>query len=298
LKRVRIPAGTSREVKVTISPSDDLKYAEKWMYSGYLVIRPVTRGSQQAAQPDANGGIDWAAADKQTELYVPYSGFHGAYRSLKVLANPTSGFPALTQGTVVISPNSTATFSLKDTDVPNINLRLLHPCRRLLIKVVDDKGKVLGLVEGGENLWLGQNDHSPENLIYALPWNGKYVPDGAPIADGDMPTTDAKAKADSQDVKDGKYKLRILALRPFNSGKTLRGYEQWDSPLFTIDRTAAKVEPPKTNGGTDDLLPKGKTLARVLEALKRQGAEERQKAEQLAQDSMLPKPVVIPVVKE
>jgi len=298
VKRLRIPAGATRDVRVTISPNSGLPYAEKWLYSGYIVISPVQRGSK-SADYDGTRGIDWAAAAKQTEIYVPYSGFNGAYRSLKVMSNPSTGFPSLTYGAnqTVISPNSTAaTFSLKDADQPVINLRLIHPCRRLLVRAVNEKGKEIGLIDGGENLWLGQNDHTPENLLYQLPWTGKYVPDGPNVAEGDVPTTDPKTKAEPKDAPDGKYKLRILALRPFNSGKTRRGYEQWESPLFVINRAAAVQPPPKSNDG--NLLPKGKTLSRVLEALKQQGAEQRRKAEQLAQDSMLPKRVVIPVVRQ
>jgi hypothetical protein len=294
-KRVRIPAGGSTKVTVTITPSKDLKYSERWLYSGYLVIRPAKRGSK-IVTPDIGPGIDWAAMEKQTDIYVPYSGMHGDFRGIKVLANPASGFPALTLANqTVVSPNVTAVFSLKDKDVPTVNLRLVFPCRKLLVKVLSEAGKELGLIEGGENLWLGQNDHTPENLIYALAWNGKYTPDSTSSNEGDVPA--AEPKAEPTVAENGKYKLRILAQKPFNSGKSRRGFEQWDSPLFTIDRDAT---PPASNGssGTEDGRPSGHTLQRVLDRVQRQGAQERQKAAQLAQDSVLPKPANIPVVKE
>jgi hypothetical protein len=299
-QRVRIPAGGSREVTVTITPSKSLKYSERWLYSGYLVVRPVTRGSRIVQTPDIGPGIDWEAVEKQTEIYISYSGMHGDYRGLRVLSRPASGLPALAfSNSTVVQPNATATFSLKEKDQPVLNMRLIHPCRKLLVKVLNAQGKELGLVEGGENLWLGQNDNEPENLMYAVPWNGKYVPDDETnISEGDVATPNAKAKAEPKDVEDGKYKLRILAQRPFNSGKSRRGFEQWDSPLFTVDRNATPTQSKPDNEGTDDLRPHGNTIRRIADTLKRQDAAQRQKAEQLAQDSVLPKELVIPKSKE
>jgi len=158
---------------------------------------------------------------------------------LDVLSRPESGFPSLIKVVEKLSSKVEpgTVFSLKDSDVPVVAVRLIHPCKHMKVSVVDvESKKTLGLISNGDHKLLGQHDQAPDNLKTDIPWStGKYIDAGKLV-----------------DVKDGgKYKLVVEGLRPFANEKDARAWQKWESVEFSIDRTKT----PPTGAKLDDAEP-------------------------------------------
>lgn len=151
---VKVPAGKTKSVQVTITPPTG---PDQGQYGGYIVFTP--QGGGQVFR-------------------VPYAGFVGDYQSLPVLkANPFS-LPILPPGS-----DGDYTFTMNNDDLPLTWVNLAHQVRKLEMKVFDaNSGKTWH--------WAYKLDYLPRcqnfNYAFVFPWDGltmkgnkvTVVPDG------------------------------------------------------------------------------------------------------------------------
>jgi len=214
-KELVLRPGQSDKVNVFFSAPSNLSADERWLLSGYIYVTP-----KPTSDDLVNGFFKAAPA-----LSIPYGGMHGDYKSLSVLTRPESGLPALFSPATGKPSSAGDVFSLKGLDMPYLIIRLVHPCKHLKVRVVDAQGKDVGSVAGADAQYLGRNDNSEENLSIPVPWDGTYAKDGA------------KDPQPAETAKDGKYKLKVMALRPFGDEKNPTSWQTWTSPEFAIDRS-------------------------------------------------------------
>eukprot|EP00834_Sanchytrium_tribonematis_P001227 NODE_28_length_38599_cov_0.791792.p6 type:complete len:647 gc:universal NODE_28_length_38599_cov_0.791792:24953-23013(-) len=105
---ILIESGKSARVTVTIKPNNTLKYADNWIYGGYI----------------------FAYSDSDVTS-IPYCGFYGDYQSIPTFAK---GYPKLDGNT------------LNSKSIPKILIRLNHPAEALQVQVLKN-GKSIGLLE-------------------------------------------------------------------------------------------------------------------------------------------------------
>jgi hypothetical protein len=214
-KELTLRPGQSEKVNVFFSAPTNLSVDERWLLSGYIYVTP-----KPTSEDVQNGFVKTLPS-----LSVPYGGMHGDYKKVSILSRPESGLPTLFSPTTGKPAVAGDVFSLKGTDQPNTVVRLVHPSKHILVKVLAADGTELGTAVGTESEYNGRNDNTPTNLSNQLPWDGTFMKNGA------------GAKDPAETAKDGKYKLKFLALRPFGKKGNAADYQTWTSPEFTIDRT-------------------------------------------------------------
>jgi hypothetical protein len=221
-------------------------------------------------------------------LSIPYGGIKGTIRDVAVLPPASSGFPALvdSDSTVITQSSKIVTFSLGDNDQPTVNYRLLFPSRRVYIDVIDNNSRSLGIINGGDNHWVGQNDDSADNKISTQAWDGPYLTGGSSSSGGTTSNT--------SNAPDGTYQLRLHALNPFGDENNDDDYETWTSVPFIINRSSSLKKGGKKN--IDSI--RGPTLKQLLDKALAPSASARAKAKVLAEHSMLPRPVNIKSAKK
>lgn len=265
--------GKSTTVSVTITPPEDLEENQRWLYSGFILVEAIPTVDDDS--------------DHEIPVSVPYGGMKGAFRSVNVLPKPGSDLPALLAGndqSVVTKP---VTFTMKGTDFPIIAFKLMFPCRKIKIVVLNEAGKELGTITDGEAQFLGQNDSTGENTSDMTPWDGTFTP-------GKKPSAGRGKGSDARVVKalDGVYSLRLYALKPLGQEENPKDYETWNSVQFTISRSGRGGHNADDESGTSDGAGKV-TLKQIQAKLVREGAAELEKATKLAQSSAEPHKLVL-----
>jgi len=268
--KLTLEPGHSEKVTIFFSEPTNVASAERWLYGGYIAVQP-----HLTYEDMLNGNFK-----KQTVITIPYSGMRGDYKSLPILPDPTSGIPALFNGATaaLIAKDAKAAdnvFSATADDTPVAVVRLTHPCAHLVVKAVNDKGKEVGVIAGGDNKYLGRNDATPENMSLQLVWNGKLV---------------GKTDKDSVDAPNGVYHLTVAALRPLGKDDVPADWQTWSSPAFTLDRSK-KVDAPAANNTLDDAILKfvGSKIHNTGKNVEDIGRFD---------SSVLPRPFKFPVAKE
>ncbi|KAJ1722308.1 hypothetical protein LPJ53_003258 [Coemansia erecta] len=185
-----------------VAPSG-LQESDRWFYGGFI-----------------NFSLKWDGDTACSEYVVPYAGFNGNYRRLKIFTpNDSSGLPALANSSqgilsdpsqLVISGNATALL-LYSIEVPT---------RILSATMVSSTGKVVGY------LGYGYVEYDIRNLPL-----GETPVSGAIIANS---VFSDKEETTEVDVPPGRYHARLMALYPFGNPKNPEDYQTWDSPEFTI----------------------------------------------------------------
>lgn len=192
---VTVPAGGSASVQVTIAANPALPDGS--LYGGYLVLQPVGGGAP---------------------LRVPYAGFKGDYQAIRVLRDAGLGLPRLARATATgFAPVAEgAVFTLKDGDVPYVQVHLAHQVRRLRVEVRDAaSGAMVG--RALELEYVGRN--STPTAFFALPWDGVVVKGNRALA-----------------VPDGEYVLVLSVQKALGEDDDPAHWEQWTSPRFRIQR--------------------------------------------------------------
>ncbi|KAI8052884.1 peptidase S8/S53 domain-containing protein [Syncephalis plumigaleata] len=214
-RNVEVPAGQSREITITIAPPRRLPDAEKWIYSGYVVVDPISNNTSQCS----------SKASSQEAVHVPYMGMKGRLRDVHVFRTP-GPYPFLrnlSNNVQISQPNETATYTMKDFDFPWVYIRLEYATRYAFVRVhqADDQ-QLLGLVPDSISELLTRNDDTADNRELALPWMG-----GVETTDGNHTVSN---------LPNGRYYLRVMALRPFGDINNDNDYDIWQSPTVTIAR--------------------------------------------------------------
>jgi len=152
------------------------------------------------------------------------------------------------------------------------------------VDVIDEDSKPLGIINGGDSHWVGQNDDSADNKVSSQAWDGTY------LTGKSSDSTDADGtNAPTADAPNGAYQLRLHALKPYGDENNDDDYESWTSLPFKIDRSSNFQHGKK---GIDSFRPPP-TLKQLLDKTLAATAGARAKAKDLAEHSMLPKPVHI-----
>jgi len=270
-KRFTLEPGHKQSLVLFFHEPTSLNAAENWLYGGYITVQPKLTYADMLS-----GNFK-----KQSAINVYYSGLRGDYKSVSVLTRPESGLPALfngASGAVVDAKAKSAdnVFSVQKGDIPIAVARLLFPCKHLVVKAIDANGKDAGVINGGDNKLLGRNDNTDTNSSLQLPWDGTVLPQGA------TSTTPAV------NAPDGVYHLQLLALRPFGKEDVPSDWQVWNSPTFTIDRSATAKPPAQ---GLDDSV--NKYIKSRVHSIGRNVED----ADKLA-DSVLPRPFRIVSFKQ
>jgi len=244
--------GQIRSVRVEISAPKDLSANERWAYSGYIVVEP----KRSYADVIKNAPV-------QPTHSVPYGGLKGRMRTLNVMII-NNDYPllqsAFDDSKVEDGKN---VFSMKANDYPKAVLRLAFSVRRLFVTVLEaDSGRMLGMIPGGESHWLGRNDDQADNQTMELAWKGLYTvfqkgkpaPPVGPRLDSDNDNDDDDKNSEKPvlEVNNGKYKLRVQALRPFGNENRQLDYQVWESGSIVVDRTRKPPVEKPTDDDTDD----------------------------------------------
>ncbi|RKP26967.1 peptidase S8/S53 domain-containing protein [Syncephalis pseudoplumigaleata] len=218
-RMAQVPAGASHEIIVTITPPLQLPDSEKWLYSGYLAIDPADNITLCQTR-------EYAGADA---VHVPYMGMKGRLRDVHVF-NLDGPYPFLrrldSRAQMAAHANATSVYTMRGDDIPWIFIRLEYPTRRALVRVHHaDTHRLLGLVPDSVSELLTRNDGMPDNRELAMPWAG-----GVEAIDAPHHTV--------SDLPDGRYYVRVMALRPFGDSANDNDYDIWQSPAVTIARSA------------------------------------------------------------
>jgi len=256
-KEITLRPGQSDKVNIFFNAPSNLSTEERWLLSGYIFVTP------KPTSEDVQNGF----TKSQPALSIPYGGMHGDYKKVSILTKPESGLPALFSPSTGKPSAAGDVFSLKDKDVPQVIVRLVHPTRHMIVKVLSSTGAELGTIVGGDQEFTGRNDNTPTNLATPVVFNGKYI---------------KKDSKDAETVADGKYKLKVQVLRPFGKEANAADWQTWTSPEFVVDST-------KTTTVEGD-------VTKALESFVRSRIGKPSTINTDA--SVLPQPFHIPVTKE
>ncbi|KAJ1949404.1 hypothetical protein EC988_004782, partial [Linderina pennispora] len=191
--------GQTRSIAVVITAPYGLKDSERWFYGGFL-----------------NFTMSWGdKSNGASSFVIPYAGFNGNYRQLDVLADPSEGFPVLTDASGNVT---TAPVTEKTPQVFSFRLEL--PSRLVSITLQDSKKKTMGYLPGGYLEYVSRNQQTPETLMYSAVVNGTVFKDT-------LMTQRVKVPA-------GQYQINLKALRPLGNPKNPKDYQAWTSPAISF----------------------------------------------------------------
>ncbi|KAJ2959470.1 hypothetical protein NQZ79_g5062 [Umbelopsis isabellina] len=214
---VTVPAKSKLDVKVRIHPP--VSPSALSIYSGYIVVQ------------DARNGY---------ESHVPYAGFTGSLSDIHVLfKNTTSPMVDIDE---VVSATKPAT----------LHFQLAAASAIVIIDVVSSANTTqsLGMIPGGYEQFLGRNDvYDPKDLL-GLEWYGTIAesPEAAvsrnklaPSLFGleTLPTSADKPMAilnmpGTKSLPNGKYHIRVSALRTYGNPKNPQDFDTWLSQLLEV----------------------------------------------------------------
>ncbi|KAF9166176.1 hypothetical protein DFQ26_008498 [Actinomortierella ambigua] len=268
---VTVPAGKSRRITVQINPPPSLPADEHWIYSGYIVIRPLATPS---------------APSSDEAIHIPYAGVKGSMKTLPIFVQTTPEHEILSNNASQICQvlgslqegKEQLIFSLKDNDYPAITICLENPTRRMELDLLDKDGKLIGHIGADDN--VGRSPPTKPTEVFA--WDGTYDPpnshskststilDDSGITSASFfyrgqaervgprpesvvaPSSTTKRDTTLQErdlspikgsdkdkiaVSDGFYQFRLRGLRLFGDRSKEDDFESWVFPMFQIVRT-------------------------------------------------------------
>jgi minor extracellular serine protease Vpr len=147
---IRVPAGRTASVKVTITPATGPEYGQ---YGGYIVFTPQDGG----------------------QVYrVPFAGFVGDYQSIQVLTPTPYNFPALGWSPDGVNFGFAAegtVFTLEGFDMPYFLVHFEHQARLFRVEIFTEKDKSWQRAYNEE--YLPRN--STATGFYAFPFDGNTI---------------------------------------------------------------------------------------------------------------------------
>jgi minor extracellular serine protease Vpr len=226
---VNVPAGGKVDVPVRIRPPSNSGSVPPTIYSGYLVVY-----------------------DQRTnyEAHVPYAGLTASLKDMGVLLQ-NSTFPAVELPTKQI---------VSKADPALIVFQLSSASAMVVIDVVSaaEKSKTLGTIPGGYDTFLGRNDIEDLNDMLGLEWYGNVAEsfEAATSRNKLMPTLystgtlrssfnhnlrtasnrtlHSQVMTDVRALQNGKYHIRISALKMYGDPKNSEDFDTWMSPELNV----------------------------------------------------------------
>ncbi|RKP25246.1 peptidase S8/S53 domain-containing protein [Syncephalis pseudoplumigaleata] len=212
--KVYVKARASAHVSIDIAEPAALPAHEYWVYSGFVEIRPVAGAD---GKPVADADLH--------RVSVPYLGVKGRMRDLHVM-RITDQMPCLRpqqQGAAAQLANRPRTYTMQNNDWPELAFRLEMPSELVKIQLYNaDTHQLLGAIPGFLTEQLGRHELTDDNRQMSNVWPGIYT------------TLDAGSPATTKSAPDGRYYIKIMALRIFGNPKNERDYDIWQSPIITI----------------------------------------------------------------
>ncbi|KAI8890208.1 subtilisin-like protein [Backusella circina FSU 941] len=210
---VHIEANQQVNVTVVISPPANALEVPPTIYSGFIT---VTKGDQ---------------------IYsIPYAGFSADTSKLPVLMS-NSTMPRVQNIDRGVSVSSPAV----------LIFQLVQASPLVTISVVDSAEKVVGLIPGGYNRFLGRNIIDSANDAYVLPWFGNVANNteqaslGSLHAATPLTATESEQPIQADDfpmigtfLKPGEYRLKLQALTPFGNKSVETDFDVWFSPIIEV----------------------------------------------------------------
>ncbi|KAI8052843.1 peptidase S8/S53 domain-containing protein [Syncephalis plumigaleata] len=192
------------EVKISITQPAKLAESQLWIFSGYIVIDPA-----------ANTG----KTPSSEAVHVPYLGVKGNFRDVHVL-RPTKTFPLITVKDAALN-NPVDTFTLANGNTPVLKYELGFGSSLVKAQVYNaDTNAFVDNIPLKNTQWLGHNDVF--NPLYIEEWDGSYS------------KADNNSKSGSKKVPNGKYYIKLMALRPYGDASKPEDFDEWRSPNFNI----------------------------------------------------------------
>ncbi|UQN08266.1 S8 family serine peptidase [Deinococcus sp. QL22] len=203
---VTVPAGGSASISVTITPN--AAAPEATVYGGYVVFTPQGNG---------------------TTLRVPYAGFKGDYQGLTIFTGLKNMARLNAAGTGYELLNTPATFTMQGADVPSFLMHLDHFARTLKMDVVD---AVTGQPVHSQFFNASTDEFLPRNAtstgFFDFTWDGQVSWSRGSNGVGN---THDKRKP----VPNGKYIVKVSALKALGDASNPAHVESWSSPVITVN---------------------------------------------------------------
>ncbi|KAG0238235.1 hypothetical protein BGW42_006515 [Actinomortierella wolfii] len=274
MSQVTVPAGGKRRISVLIGPPASLPSNEHWVYSGYIVVKPVV----------ATGATPTAPADA---IHVPYVGVKGSMKTLPIFLQTTPEHEIISSNksqlcqtvATVIEDKIYLIFTMEGKDVPIVIFCVQNPTRLLQLDLLDGNGTtVIGHIGTSEHVARKE----PTNPLEMFAWDGMFDPPGSGskssstiLDDSGLDTTsllpfgraqpvnldsenfassftitkrgttirqralkdfDENEDGNRVPVGDGTYRFRIRGLKLFGDETKEEDYETWIFPPFAVVR--------------------------------------------------------------
>ncbi|KAI8051149.1 peptidase S8/S53 domain-containing protein [Syncephalis plumigaleata] len=215
--KVYVKARSAARISIDITEPANLPANEYWVYSGFVDIRPVA-GPNGKPVPDAD----------LHRVSVPYLGVKGRMRDLRVL-RISEQLPSLRPmgqpDNVAGSFNRPQTYTMQNDDCPELVFRLEMPSELLKLQLYNaNTNEMLGDVPGFITEQVGRHELTDDNKQMKNTWPGIYT------------AIDDKGLSTTMSAIDGRYYIKIMALRIFGNPNNEKDYDIWKSPIITIKR--------------------------------------------------------------
>ncbi|KAJ2452349.1 hypothetical protein EV183_002979 [Coemansia sp. RSA 2336] len=196
-----VAAGESATFNITITLPSELEEAQRWYFGGFL-----------------NFTLLFENEDTPVQHVVPYGGFNGNYSAIDVISPESLGLPifADAEGNPI---EDISTYSVTPETPAMFMFGIDVPVSYTYITLVDKDEKTVGYVPDGFGLYL------PRSLLLS---SSPYI---VPINSTVVAADDFNKSAI---VPDGKYSIKLYALRPLSDPDNEDSYQVWKSPPFAI----------------------------------------------------------------
>ncbi|KAI9595024.1 hypothetical protein BDF19DRAFT_423070 [Syncephalis fuscata] len=210
---VILAPGSSYTVDLTIVPPIMLPAAERWIYSGYIIVDP---------KPFPSILIP-SGVVTENAVHVPYMGMKGNMHDilpLQAKANYVKLMNLRDWQEVPAGQKGTYTFTY--SDFPMMYLHIEFPIRQIYVYLYDAATKTkIGTLPDATTTDYARNDRQLFPVAYVV-WYGSI---------------ESAINGSISQVKSGEYYLRLAALRPYGDVKNDADYDYWQSPNIIVKRS-------------------------------------------------------------
>jgi hypothetical protein len=208
---IHIEANQQLNVTVMIAPPANAMEVPPSIYSGFITVT------------------------KQDQVYsIPYAGFTADTNQIPVL---------MTNATMPRVQNIDNGVSIGNPAV--LGFQLVQASPLVTISVLDSNERVVGLIPGGYNRFLGRNNIDSAGDAYVLPWFGNVANNTEQASLGSLhaatPLSDQEQQIKADDFPmigkfliPGDYRLKLAALSPFGNQSVEADYDVWISPSIEV----------------------------------------------------------------
>jgi hypothetical protein len=208
---IHIEANQQLNVTVMIAPPANAMEVPPSIYSGFITVT------------------------KQEQVYsIPYAGFTADTSQIPVL---------MTNDTMPRVQNIDNGVSIGNPAV--LGFQLVQASPLVTISVLDSNKRVVGLIPGGYNRFLGRSNIDSAGDAYVLPWFGNVANNTEQASLGSLHSATSLSDQEQQIKADdfpmigsfltpGDYRLKLAALSPFGNQSVETDYDVWISPSIEV----------------------------------------------------------------